>query len=68
MKNKRFILFIIPLLLLLLVGITYAFFEYYAIGANQKIVAGEVYLEFQDKTDSLLLTNIYPETVEEARA
>ena len=51
-------LIIVALLVLSIVGVSYAFFDYYMLGDNQKIIAGEVYLDFVDKTDSLSLTNI----------
>ena len=68
MKKKKVILSIVIPLLILLLGASYAFFDYYMLGDNQKIIAGEVYLDFVDKTDSISLTNIYPETIEEARS
>ena len=69
MKNRKKIILIVTVsLLLVLLGASYAFFDYYMLGDNQKIIAGEVYLDFVDKTDSISLTNIYPETIEEARS
>lgn len=38
------------------------------IGSNQKLIPGKVYLNYVDNTDSLTLTNIFPETKEEARS
>lgn len=50
-----------------LIGVTYAFFNYYKEGGNQKLIAGQVYLKLIDGTDTLMMTNMFPETKIEAR-
>ena len=68
MKKRKTILIIIALVVAIgLLGATYAFFNYYQEGSNQKLIAGQVYLKLNDGTDTLTMTNMFPETVEEAR-
>lgn len=68
MKKRKTNLIIMALVVLVgLLGATYAFFNYYQEGSNQKLIAGEVYLKLNDGTDTLTMTNMFPETVEEAR-
>lgn len=51
-----------------LIGVTYAFFDYYMLGANQKITAGKVNLTLNEGEDTIDRGNIFPETVTEARS
>ena len=67
MKNKKILILIALVLMISLVGITYAFFEYYGVSADYVVSAGEVTLTFNEGTDTIDLTNIFPETKEEAR-
>ena len=61
-------LIIMALVLISLIGVSYAFFDYYMEGdTSHKLVAGDIYLDYVDETDSISLTNIYPETAVEAR-
>ena len=62
-------LIIMALVLISLIGVSYAFFDYYMEGdTSHKLVAGDIYLDYVDETDSISLTNIYPETAVEARS
>ena len=56
------------LLLVLLLGATYAFFNYSRDGSTSTIITGNLYLTLNNGNDTISLTNIYPETKEEARA
>ena len=72
-KNKKFgikKMFVIAFVFLIgAIGISYAFFNYYRLSdKQQELIAGEVYLNLVDGTDSISLTNVFPETAEEARA
>ena len=67
LKNKTIIISAIMVLILLL-GTTYAFFTYNRTSTtNHQLIAGEVYLNMNDNNE-LVLTNVFPETNEEARA
>ena len=70
MKNKKYIYIVsvVAIMLISLVGISYAYFAYQKIGVNQKFTAGKVSLDFSEGTNELSLTNIFPETAEEARS
>ena len=59
---------IITLSLILLIGVTYAFFEYYMVSDNREIIAGDVWLNMDETDGFVTLTNIFPETKEKARA
>ena len=67
MKSKKNLIIIALVIVISLFGITYAFFDYYRLGANQKITAGKVNLILNDGTTSISLPNIFPETVASAR-
>ena len=67
MKSKRNLIILAIVIAISLLGVTYAFFDYYRIGANQKITAGKVNLILNDGTTNINLTNVFPETVEKAR-
>ena len=71
MKERK-ILFI---LLMTIIGITitglgatYAWFNYYQESdLNNVLVAGDIYLNMTSGSDTISLTNVFPETVSEAR-
>lgn len=64
---KKKLLLIIPLILVIF-GISYAFYTYSREGtSNNEIVTGQIYLRYND-TNTLLLTNVFPETKEKAMA
>ena len=69
MKKRHLKSVIIMMIVALsLIGVSYAFFTYYVEGEKtHEIIAGEVYLSFKDNTNSISLSNMYPETPEEAR-
>ena len=54
--------------LLLLGGTAYAWFSYRSEGGNNQIIAGDIYLTMSEGNEEIELTNIFPETKEEARA
>ena len=70
MKNsKKVVLFLLVIGCFFLIGgVTYAFFTYNKVGSNNKIIAGDISMSFLDDNDSISLTGIFPETVEEARS
>jgi len=68
MLKKSYKYIVIALVLLVSVlGISYAFFEYYGTNKNSSLIFGNIYLKFTDGASSLSLTNVFPETKEEAR-
>ena len=69
-KNKKKKIVIVALIVLIgIVGISYAFFVYNRTSnRNQHLIAGQIYLKLLDDTDSISLNNIFPQTVEEARS
>lgn len=71
-KRKPIFRYILgPLLILLaLIGATYAYFTYYQEATSQgDIIAGEVYIKLKENPALVLtLNNLYPRTDEEARA
>ena len=69
MKNKKIYLVIALIgVMSIIFGVTYAFFEYSKIGANHELIAGDIYMNFNEGTDSLSLGSVYPESVEHARS
>lgn len=68
-RRKKLIIIFSILVLMLLIGASYAFFTYTRVGDNShEIVMGQIYLHFKDGKDTVDLTNIFPETEEEAIA
>ena len=65
-KNQKIIIGIS--LIVVLLGVSFAWFNYYQEGNNQKLVAGDIYLLLTEQGDSILLENALPENAEEARA
>ena len=63
-KNKKLILGLLMVALLLVVGVTYAFFTYEN-GTRSEIVTGQIYLNYTEK-NKITLTNAWPETKETA--
>lgn len=49
-------------------GVTYAWFNYYQEGTNKKLLSSNLYLYLDDDTNNVLLQNVYPLSIEEARA
>ena len=67
MKSKKGIIITgITLLLLLVVGVTYAFFTYES-GTKSDIVTGQIYMNYEE-TSTISLTGVFPETKEQALA
>ena len=68
-RNVKIGLIASVVFLILIIGISYAFFQYYKAGDNSnRLVAGEIYLKFDGGESSLSLPNAFPETKEEARS
>ena len=59
-KIKVNLIIIIICSVILILGISYAFFQYYKAGdEHHQLVTGEVYLKFDDGENTLSLTNIF---------
>ena len=65
--GKKNLIIVALLIVISILGVTYAFFNYYRLGNNNQLIAGEVYLTLNDGTTSLYVPNIFPETAVEAR-
>ena len=66
MKNKKIILTLsIIIVLVLTIGVTYAFYTYTNIGKNQVLISGDIYLNYQE-TNEIRLENAIPLSKEEA--
>ncbi len=69
-KSKKTILIFLVLIIVIAVtiGVTYAFFNYTKVSTkSHSIIAGSINLTYNEETDTLSLTNAFPETKEEAR-
>ena len=67
-KERKLFLLISIILLICIIGISYAFFQYYREGKSTEIIAGDIYLLLDDGTTDLKLETVFPQTKEEARA
>ena len=66
MKKKSLVISMV-LIVVLLLGIAYAWFNYRAEGSDNKLIAGDIYLNFDVNGNGINLTSVFPETKEEAR-
>ena len=67
-KKQMFIIIGVFALVVLLGSVSYAWFSYRAETGNSELVAGDIYMHMTEGNETLTLTNIFPETAEEARA
>ena len=58
MKKKGFIVSLI-LIFLLLIGTSYAWFNYRGETSNQRMISGDIYLRLTDGADAISINNIY---------
>ena len=65
-NKKNLILGLVLVLLLLVVGVTYAFFTYES-GTKSDIVTGQIYMNYEE-TSTISLTGVFPETKAQALA
>ena len=65
-NKKKIILSVLVALLLLAIGVTYAFFTYES-GTKSDIVTGQIYMNYEE-TSTISLTGVFPETKAQALA
>ena len=65
-NKKKIILSVLVVLLLLAIGVTYAFFTYES-GTKSDVVTGQIYMNYEE-TSTISLTGVFPETKEQALA
>ena len=65
-NKKKIILSVLVALLLLAIGVTYAFFTYEN-GTKSEIVTGQIYMNYEE-TSTISLTGVFPETKAQALA
>ncbi len=68
MKKKGIVILSFIVIILLILGASYAWFNYSSETAAQRLVTGDIYLRLNNGNDYIDLENIYPITKEEARA
>ena len=62
MKSKKNIVILTLVIAISLFGITYAFFDYYKLlDVNQEIISGRVSLRLAEGTDSINISNVFPQ-------
>jgi len=69
-NNKNLFITILTIVgIILIIGVSYAFFAYSRTSNKEsKLIAGDIYMHFNEEGDSLSLPTIFPQTAEEARA
>ena len=65
-NKKKIILSVLVTLLILAVGVTYAFFTYES-GTKSDIITGQIHMNYEE-TNTISLTGVFPETKEQALA
>ena len=65
--EKKHLIIISIIVLISVLGISYAFFNYYQLTDNKQLITGDIYLTLNDDSDSISLPNIFPESTENAR-
>ena len=68
LKGKYKYVLLVICLLVIGFGVSYAFFDYYRLGNSHQVIAGEVSMKFNEGSDTISLSNVFPETKEEARS
>ena len=68
-KNNKYLAIVIGSigLVSILFGTTYSWFTYQREGSSQELIAGDIYLNLNEGDGEIELSNIFPETFEEAR-
>lgn len=66
--KKKYLIISIALIVTVLLGTSYAWFNYRSETSNQRIVSGEIYLTLNSGSDDINISNVYPMTKEEARS
>ena len=59
---------LLALVIIIILGVSFSWFNYRREGANNKVIAGSLYLTMNDGTDTISLTKAFPLTKEEARS
>lgn len=68
-KSKSMFMILALVILISIIGISYAFFIYNKVSENgSKLIFGDIYLKMNEGTDTITLTNVFPETKEKARS
>ena len=68
-KYKKLAMIICSIgLMFLLTGVTYAYFNYTKTSGNQQLITGDIYYRLNEGDDEIELTNVFPESAEEARS
>ena len=65
-KKKKIIVTSIVIGIVLLLGVAYAWFNYYQEGSNQRLIMGDIYLQLDDGDDEIVISNVYPLSPSEA--
>lgn len=68
MKRLRYLTYLISIIIILILGISFSWFQYNRTGDKQTLVVGNIYLKLNNGNDTISLTNVFPETIEEARS
>ena len=58
---KKKLLFLIVPILIIMIGVSFAFFTYEGFTGDSEVITGQLYLKYAD-SNTLSLTNIFPET------
>lgn len=67
MKNKKKLLILMPFLLIIFLGISYAAFTYVNSLGNNEFIMGDLRFNYYDLSPNIKKTKVLPETKEEAR-
>ena len=57
-KKKKIIVTSIVIGIVLLLGVAYAWFNYYKEGSNQRLILADIYLKLNDNNDQITINNI----------
>ena len=68
LKGKSKYIILALTILISLFGVTYAFYEYYRVGNNHQLIVGNIYLTYNENTDAINLSNVFPLSKEKARS
>ena len=67
-NKKKMLMLLVFGIVMVVLGVSYAWFNYNQEGRNRKLIAGDIYLTLNEGQEQISLENVFPMTKEEARS
>ena len=63
--KKKVVVSVLSIFLFMIIGVSYAFFNYTRIGKGNEIITGQIYMDYVENNE-IIISKVFPETKEEA--